>query len=58
MSAGHPTRRISFKLSEIDVHFSQEQDVYFLCVKFRIDTSENMSPGCPGKYIRLNGVAV
>ena len=38
MSAGHPTRRISFKLSEIDVHFSQEQDVYFLCVKFRIDT--------------------
>ena len=85
MSAGHPTRRISFKLSEIDVHFSQEQDVYFLCVKFRIATiskavltiklsssyvliiittfrkdsesGENTSPGCPGKYIRLNGVA-
>lgn len=85
MSAGHPPRRISFKLSEIDVHFSQEQDVYFLCVKFRIDTiskamltiklsssyvliiittfrkdsesGENTSPGCPGKYIRLNGVA-
>ena len=38
MSAGHPTRRISFKLLEIVVYFSQEQDGYFLCVKFRIDT--------------------
>ena len=38
MSAGHPTRRISFKLSEIAVYFSQEQDGYFLCVKFRIAT--------------------
>ena len=38
MSASHPSRRISFKLSEIAVHFSQEQDGYFLCVKFRIDT--------------------
>ena len=36
MSAGHPTRRISFKLLEIVVYFSQEQDGYFLCVKFRI----------------------
>ena len=38
MSASHPSRRINFKLSEIAVHFSQEQDGYFLCVKFRIDT--------------------
>ena len=38
MSAGHPTRRISFKLSEIAVYFSQEQDGYFLYVKFRIAT--------------------
>ena len=36
MSVHHPTRRISFKLCEIAVHFSQEQDGYFLFFMFRI----------------------
>ena len=38
MSASHPTRRISFKLFEIVVYFSQEQDGYFLFFRFRIAT--------------------
>lgn len=38
MSALHPTRRISFKLSEIVVYFYQEQDGYFLFFRFRMAT--------------------